>query len=139
MTLDDLEKGMSKKRNLGIEYFFVHILGCPLEETWDEVDTGALSFIMSRMSIPKGSRQSVKKVLIDITNKRNGIITGNSWGGSTAIIIDLTPEAHIIYEMVEHGIGSPQIAAAISWMTSKKGRRSMTFVRTWIMSFTNER
>ena len=86
LTSKDLEKGMAKKRSLGIEYFFVHILDCPDEETWDVKDIGALSFIMNRMNIPSGSRQSVRKILIDIVNARNGIATEHSWGGSTPMI-----------------------------------------------------
>jgi len=41
---------------------------------------------MNRMNIPSGSRQSVRKFLIDIVNARNGIATEHSWGGSTPMI-----------------------------------------------------
>ena len=58
-------EGMAESRRGAIRYLFEAALGAPSEDEWDG-PTGAVKEICDRLSIPKGSRPLVKKVLKDI-------------------------------------------------------------------------
>lgn len=100
------EPGMASNRRVSIMYLFQHVLGSPPEASWDG-HNGAVSFIMKRLSIPKNSRRSVRKVLQDIVeaNTRDEEYDPHRGPRSRRKISEITNnsiEARIILDALSH-------------------------------------
>ena len=114
-------KGMSAKRKGAIDYIFNCILFGQEKELWDDKETGAIKTIIETLKMPKdtNSKRCVRTALEDILN--NNSKGKNSQRGRKVLIEEFSPEAQIVYEMAEHGIGSPQIAATLNERRKVRG------------------
>ena len=85
--------GMSEKRRVAIEYFYVNIYGSP-----DDIDS-IVTPIMKTLCIPKGSYYPVKKILQDLKAKKenpDAYAAKKDGRGRKPSIQDFSDEAKLI-------------------------------------------
>ena len=82
-----------------------------------------LNPIMYVLCIPKGSRDHVRTICQDIYNRAHNLVdcTVKLARGPTPLIVDYTPQAQIVYELAQSGVGDAQIASILNkqWASSK--------------------
>jgi hypothetical protein len=112
-----LGKAMAAKRRTTLHYLFVHVLGSPAEDVW--LRDGVVLGLMKKCDIPAGSSESVKVVLRDIVQAEArgedyDISAGCKKRGRHALIVDLTPQATVVYHALELGSSTTQTAVIVN-------------------------
>ena len=124
-------EGMAESRRGAIRYLFEAALGAPSEDEWDG-PTGAIKEICDRLSIPKGSRPLVKKVLKDILKAQKDGYYYNAaapdhQAGRFARIQDDTTEAKLVCDALGAGISVGKTTALLNATLLTAGREPVSF------------
>lgn len=124
-------EGMAESRRCAIRYLFEAALGAPSEDEWDG-PTGAIKEICDRLSIPKGSRPLVKKVLKDILKAQKdgyyyNAAAPNHEAGRYARIQDDTTEAKLVCDALGAGISVGKTTALLNAALLTAGREPVSF------------
>ena len=123
-------EGMAESRRGAIRYLFEAALGAPSEDEWDG-PTGAIKCICDRLSIPKGSRPLVKKVLKDILIAQKegyyyNAAAPDHQAGRFARIQDDTTEAKIVCDALGAGISVGKTTALLNAALLTTGREPVS-------------
>jgi hypothetical protein len=111
-----LGSGIAFIRRYAISYQFTKY-GSPPESTWAKI--GLVKNIMKELNIPFGSHSSVQQVLKDfvksqMTKSLYDARIGEKRRGRKPLILDMTPQAQIVYNAVEAGLSSAQTAVLVN-------------------------
>jgi hypothetical protein len=112
-----LEKGMAVTRRKALEFYFVHILGAPVEDMW--LRDGVVLTLVQALRISPGSTAEVKQVCRDVLAVRaRGVNYDESAGarqrGRKPLILELTPQAEVAYEALGQGLSTYQTAVLLN-------------------------
>ena len=123
-------EGMAESRRGAIRYLFEAALGAPSEDEWDG-PTGAVKEICDRLSIPKGSRPLVKKVLKDILKAQKdgyyyNAAAPNHLARRFARIQDGTMEAKLVCDALGAGISVGKTTALLNASLLTAGREPVS-------------
>lgn len=92
-----------KHRRVAICHLF-NAMGSPEESKWEELHV--VTIIMENLMIPKGSDESVKKILREVIDMNNRGLSydGTTHRGSRRLINDCDDSAYLIYDMLKSGL-----------------------------------
>jgi hypothetical protein len=110
-------KAMAAKRRVALEFHFVHLMGSPPEDVW--LRDGVVLSLMKALRISEGSSDSVKKVLRDILAAQQAKEAydpkaGVKKRGRKRLIVDLTPQALVVYKSLEQGLSTTQTTVIVN-------------------------
>ncbi|KAJ1420198.1 hypothetical protein B484DRAFT_333234, partial [Ochromonadaceae sp. CCMP2298] len=107
---------MAASRRTALEYLFVQVMGSPAEDVW--LRDGVVLGLMKQLHIPAGSSAEVKKVLRDVlkatVKEPYDPKAGNKRRGRKPLIVDLTPQASVVYMSVEQGLSTTQTTVIVN-------------------------
>ena len=93
---------MADKRRESFAFFYYQNLGSPSRDKWPK----AVAYIARILQVPDGSRDAIYRVFEDCEDAASYSGSANgSDSGRHRLIVDGTPEANIIYDILEQGAG----------------------------------
>jgi len=122
---------------LAIAYDFVKVLGCPPEAEWEGVD-GTISTIQQALKMQKGSRNTIKAVLLKVLAcHEEGIIYSgdieSGSGGQTKLIVLGSVEEQIAANTIESGLGYLQATHDVNQYRAAQAYAGTQYESTWLV------
>ena len=113
---------MAAKRRETFALFYYEYFGRPPREKWSR----CVSYIANLLQVAPGSRDAIFRVFEDCecaeaNEEVYSSSTNVSNSGRQRLIVDKTPEAKIIYDIIEQGLGSTSATFVVNAYFARKG------------------